>query len=256
MPVAAAAQVSMEVSPLRVDLKTKPGGKTTQAVTLVNHGKDAVRIRASVSDWYLSKDGTPQFGSDPTTATYSAGSWVRITPPEQIVQPGSNGVVRFTMEVPATIRDGGYRSSILFEFLPGGSDASGRGRDVVFKTRVATLVYVTIGTPKPAVELIDVQPLVKQGKPLSAVATLKNTGSVQVRTKGNLVVLDNAGTEVRRLALPDVPVLPQSERDVIVAISPPDEKQPLPPGNYRVEFRIDVGLPELLVGETTVTIGR
>jgi hypothetical protein len=54
--------------------------------------------------------------------------------------------------------------------------------------------------------------------------------------------------------VPDVPVLPESEREVAITLSPADAAQPLAPGEYRVEVKIDVGVPALLVGETTVTI--
>jgi hypothetical protein len=93
-PAAAArAQLSMEVSPLRVELKAGPGGTTTQAVTLTNTGKDPVRVRAQLSDWHLARDGAPQF-VEATDARYSATSWVRVAPPEQVIEPNRGATVR------------------------------------------------------------------------------------------------------------------------------------------------------------------
>ena len=57
----ASAQVSIEVSPLRVELKAQAGATTTQAITIVNTGAEPVRVRAELSDWFLSRDGSPQF---------------------------------------------------------------------------------------------------------------------------------------------------------------------------------------------------
>ena len=126
----------------------------------------------------------------------------------------------------------------------------------MFKGRVATVLYVTVGSPKPAVELVDVQQVdPSEGRPAAAVATLKNTGKVHVRIKGQVVVSNEAGVEVRRLPIPDVPVLPESERDVVVPLAEQGQ-EPLARGQYRVAFRIDLGLPELVVGETTVTVGK
>jgi hypothetical protein len=51
-------------------------------------------------------------------------------------------------------------------------------------------------------------------------------------------------------------VLPGSEREVVVALNDDAQPTPLPPGPYRLEIRVDVGLPEVLVGETTITIGQ
>jgi hypothetical protein len=254
VPASARAQVSVEVTPLRVELKTGPGGTYTQTVTLTNHDKNAVRIHARVDDWYLSKDGTPQFKLADTPMPHSAASWVRVNPAEVMAQPGATEVVRFTVTVPAGTAAGGYRAAIMFEFGPGGAEGV-ISKGVMFKSRVATLLYVTAGTPKPLVDLVDVQPRQTPGQPTVVVALLKNAGQVHTRTRGQMLIYDKAGTVVRRIAVPDVPVLPESERELVVAMAEQGQAS-LPAGEYRVELRIDVGLPALLVGETTVTIGR
>ncbi len=254
VPAAVRAQVSVEVTPLRVELKTGPGGNYTQSVTLTNHDKSPVRIHARVDDWYLSKDGTPQFQLADGTMKYSAASWVRVNPAEVVVQPGATEMVRFTTTAPAGTPEGGYRAAIMFELGPPGAEGV-LSKGVMFKSRVATLVYVTVGAPRPAIDLEDVQPRVKAPQPPVIVATLKNTGRVHVRTRGQMLISDPSGNVVRRIAVPDVPLLPESEREVVVALAE-EGQAPLPAGEYRVELRIDVGLPALLVGETTVTIGR
>lgn len=252
-PCGAAAQVSVEVSPLRVELKVAPGATYTQAVTLTNQGSAPVRIRARIEDWYLAKDGTPQFAPVTPGAPYSAAAWLRLAPPEQVVEPGKAGMVRFTTVVPADVPEAGYRSAILFEFTPPGGDLVGRGRDVVFRSRVATLVYVTVGDPPAAVDLIDLQVRRGQDRAADVVATLKNTSRANVRTKGTLVISTPTGQLVRKVEVPNVPVLPESERDVVVPTGGEDEP-PLPPGDYHLELRLDVGLPAVLVGETRMKI--
>jgi hypothetical protein len=255
VPAAAWAQVSVEVTPLRAEVKMAgPGGTYTQTVTLTNHDKSPVRIHASVEDYYLSKDGTPQFKPADGTMAYSAASWVRLNPVEQVLQPGAGGIVRFTVTAPAGTAPGGFRAAIMFELSPPGTEGV-VSKGVMFKSRVVTIAYITLGTPKPAIDLVDVQPREHAGKAPSVVVTLKNTGTVHVRTKGQLMIYDKAGTLVRRVLLPDVPVLPESEREINIAMAE-EGQAALPAGEYRVEVRIDIGLPELLVGETTVTIER
>jgi P pilus assembly chaperone PapD len=251
----AAAQIAVEVSPLRVELAASPGGVHTQAVTLTNQSDKPVRIRAHVEDWYLSKDGTPQFKAAGPAAWTSAAAWVRLAPPEQVVEPGQQGVVRFTTAVPAGTGEGGYRAAILFEFSPPGGDPVARGRDVVFQTRVATIVYITVGQPAIAVDLTNLTVRTVPGRPPDIVATLANTSRANVRTKGVLTIFDGAGTVVRQIEVPNVPVLPESERDVAIPTAG-ERDPPLPPGDYRVELKLDVGVRELLVGETRLTIAR
>jgi P pilus assembly chaperone PapD len=179
---------------------------------------------------------------------------VRVAPPEQVIAPGQQGTVRFTTTVPAGTTDGGYRSAILFEFGPPGGDPIARGRDVQFRSRVATTLYVTVGQPAPKVELTNLTARAVAGRPPEIVATLQNSSRANVRTKGVLTVYDKAGTVVRQIDVPNAPVLPESERDLAIPTAG-EREQPLAPGEYRVEVKIDVGLRELLVGETVLKVG-
>ncbi|MEI6669743.1 MAG: hypothetical protein WCP29_16460 [Acidobacteriota bacterium] len=252
-PARAQASLSIEVTPLRVELKLGPGAAHTQVVTLHNDGKKAVKIRARVDDWYLSKDGTPQFKAADAADALSAASWLRVNPPEQLVAAGGTALVRFTTTVPSGTRDGGYRCAVMFEFDPADADPVASSRDVMFRGRVATLLYATVGNPVPAVDLTDLQVRMPPGDVPSVVATLANTSRVHVRTKGTLSIFDATGKLVRQLPVPNVPVLPTSERDVNMPTSGENDPR-LPPGTYRVELRIDVGQPAMIVGETTLEI--
>ena len=127
----------------------------------------------------MSKDGTPQYRDAEGTMPFSASAWIRLNPVEQVVEPGKSGMVRFTVNIPAGTAPGGYRAAIMFDFAPPGTEGV-ISKGVLFKSRVATIVYVTVGSPKPAVDLVDVQPVVKAGQPARIAATLKNTGRVHV----------------------------------------------------------------------------
>jgi hypothetical protein len=250
----AGAQVSVEVSPLRVELQAGPGSATTQAVTLTNAGGEPVRIRATLSDWDLSHDGAPQFESARADGPFSATRWLRLAPPEVVLDPGKEAIVRFSLAVPAEAQPGGYRAGILFEFAPASGDPIVRAREVTFRSRVATLVYVNVGEPPLDAELVDLRHRLRGAETL-IVATLKNTSRRATRTKGTLTLLDGGGAFVRQVPVPDVPLLPESEREVAITIVG-EHLQPLPPGDYRVELRIDIGLAAVIVGETTLKVPR
>ena len=249
----ATAQISVEVSPLRVELTAGPGSTTTQAITISNAGKDAVRVRATATDWDLSRDGAPQFEGAVEGGPYSATSWIRVAPPELVIEPGKDATVRFSLSVPAGIQPGGYRTGILFEFGPVNANPAGRGREVMFKSRIATLIYISIGQPAMAGELTNL--LVRSaGAQTQVVATIKNSSRRYVRTRGSLILYDQAGRNVREIPMPDVPLLPESERDVAITVIDPERQLTVAPGDYKVEVRIDVSLPALLVGETTLKV--
>ena len=249
----ARAQGSLEVSPLRVELIAAPGSTATQAVSLTNTGKDPVRVRARLSDWDLSRDGAPQFEGVPEGGPFSATEWVRIAPPEQVIEAGKEGTVRFSVSTPATVQPGGYRTAILFEFLPASVDPRARGREVQFRSRIGTLVYVNVGEPPVSIDLTDLQVRRTQEQAL-VVATLRNTSRRTVRTKGTLTLSDAEGKTVSQGTVPDVPILPESEREV--AIEAFTASKPVPAGEYRVEVKLDVGMAALIVGETTIKVAK
>jgi len=248
----AAAQTSVEVTPLRLELKAAPGGTTTQAITVSNSGKEAVRVRVTISDWHLSRDGSPQF-VEAADQKHSASAWTRVAPPEIVVDAGKESMVRFTLAVPAGTAPAGYRTGILFEFGPAAGSPVPKPREVAFKSRIATLIYANVGEPAAAVELTDVRTRVLPDRPAQIIAVLKNTGQRSVRTRGTLTLYDKSNAVISRTVVPDVPVLPESEREVAIPAINPDTPRP-PPGEYRVEIKIDVGLPALIVGETTLKV--
>ena len=247
----ARAQVSVEVSPLRVEIQAGPGATSTQAVTLNNGGKETVRVRARISDWDLARDGSPQFEGVPEGGPFSAAAWVRVAPPELLIDPGKDGIIRFSLTVPPETAPAGYRVGILFEFVPPGETAARKGMQ--FRSRVATLIYVNVGEPPAAVELTDLSQRVTADR-TQLIAVLANTGKRTVRTKGTMTLHDAGGKPLKQIPVPDVPVLPQSEREVAIVAF--EAANPLAPGEYRVEVKIDVGMPELLVGETTLKVAR
>ena len=110
--------MSIEATPLRVEIQAQPGSSNTQAVTVTNPGQETVRVRATLSDWYLSRDGAPQFEAPAPERPFAASEWVRFAPPEFTLEPGMKGIVRFTVTVPAGVEPGGYRTGILFELTP------------------------------------------------------------------------------------------------------------------------------------------
>jgi P pilus assembly chaperone PapD len=248
----ARAQVSVEVSPLRVEIQAGPGATSTQAVTLNNGGTEPVRVRARLSDWDLARDGSPQFEGVPEGGPFSATGWVRVAPPELIIDPGKDGIVRFSLTVPVGTAPSGYRAGILFEFVPPGGEAVNK-KAMQFRSRIATLIYVNVGDPPAAVELTDLSQRVTAER-TQLIAVLANTGKRTVRTKGAMTIFDAGGKQLEQIPVPDVPVLPQSEREVAIAAF--EAAKPLPAGEYRVEVKIDVGMPALLVGETTLKVAR
>ncbi len=246
---------TVEVSPLRVELKMSAGATHTQAVTLRNDSRRAVHVRARVDEYSLSMDGTPQFTRVGAAEPFSAAGWLRLNPTEFTVDAGATVTVRVTAAVPKDAAEGGYRCGVMFEFDPPGTDPRQVAKDVMFRGRIATIYYVTVGKPVPAVSLTDLQVRQSPDGQLWVIAVLKNTSRAYVRTAGSLSISPEQGASLRKIDLPNVPLLPMSEREVRIPTAGPSDS-PLGPGQYRVEVRVDVGLPAVIVGETILEVGK
>lgn len=257
LPAAAAAQgsLSVEVSPLRVELKMAAKATHTQPVTLRNDSKAAVHARARVDEYWLSQDGTPQFKLATPGEPFSAASWVRANPSDFNIEAGKAVTVRVTTTVPADAREGSYRCAVMFEFDPPGADTRAARKDMQFRGRVATLVYATVGSPRTAIELDDLQVRPLPNAAPNVIVKLSNTGRGYVRTKGTMVITAADGRVVRELQVPNVPVLPESTRELAISTGGPQDA-PLEPGLYKIEVRIDVGQAALLVAETQIDLSR
>ena len=129
-----------------------------------NSGKEPVRVRARITDWDLARDGTPQFEGVPEGGPSSASGWIWIAPPELLIDPGKESIVRFNLTVPQEVEPAGYRTGILFEFLPPSSYPATKGREVQFRSRIASLIYVNVGAPPINVELTDLRHAHDQGE--------------------------------------------------------------------------------------------
>ena len=140
-----------------------------------------------------------------------------MAPPEQVIDPGKEATVRFSLSVPAAVQPGGYRTGVLFEFGSATANPVARGRQVMFKSRIATLIYVSVGQPTMSAELTDLT-VRTLGKQTQVVATVKNSSRRYVRTRGNLILFDASGRNVREVPVPDVPLLPESEREVAITV--------------------------------------
>lgn len=210
-PIAARADLSIDVSPVRFELKGQAGGEYTDAVQVTNVAEDPVRLRSYVEDWDMTMEGTPRFlpigGS-----RRSASNWIEASPSDFLLEPGQTEWVRFTIQVPSSLPDGAYYTALLLESMPLKEQRS-PARQVFVRGRVAAMIYVTIGAPRRAAEIASMSMVTKEGKRFVRLE-VRNTGDDVIRLAGQLECLAGQKTVAAPLELPDVPVLPGNRRRV------------------------------------------
>jgi P pilus assembly chaperone PapD len=240
------AEVSISVSPIRVEHLVKQGEKGTDMILVTNDGEASTRLKVSIEDWTLTKDGNPVFmkvGGN----LYSCAEWIRINPVDFRLAPGQTREVRYTLTVPQGIEDGGYRAAIIFETVPEVTPGE-KIKRVFLKGRIVTILYEVVGKPIPQGHANSLKTeLKKEG--IDFILSLQNTGKVHYRTKGTITVKDEKGEKAFEIEIPDVPVLTESEREIKVTYD-----KPIPKGQYTAIAVVDIGKKELIGAETTFSI--
>lgn len=210
-PIAARADLSIDVSPVRFELKGQSGGEYTDAVQVTNVADEPVRLRSYVEDWDMTMDGTPHFlpvgGS-----RRSASNWIQASPSDFLLEPGQTEWVRFTIQVPASLPDGAYYTALLLESMPLKEQRS-PARQVFVRGRVASMIYVTVGAPRRAAEIASMSMVTKGGQRFVRLE-VRNTGDDVIRLAGQLECLAGQKTVAAPLDLPDLPVLPGNRRRI------------------------------------------
>jgi P pilus assembly chaperone PapD len=205
------ADMSIDVSPIRVQVRLQAGDEYTNSVRVLNSGLEPIRLRSYLQDWTLDEAGTPIF-KQAGTEKRTASLWIEAAPSDFLLEPGETKYVRFTAKVPAGIPDGGYYGSLILESLP--LDRAVQGSMHMFvQGRVATMVYLTVGSPKRSAQITSLMP-VKKGDKRYVRLTVANTGDDVIRLAGDLAVLDKGNPKGAAVTLPDVPVLPGMRRIV------------------------------------------
>ncbi len=151
----AAAEGQFQVEPTRVDLSTQtPAG----AVTVTNHGTEALRLEAKAFHWSDDVDGVPQLVATPD---------VVIRPSILEIAPGGSKTVRVGTTAMSTATESTYR--VFLEELPNPKGQK-RGQITVL-TRIGVPVFIA---PKTA--SMTLVPTVKRDGD-KAIVTVKNTGT-------------------------------------------------------------------------------
>jgi P pilus assembly chaperone PapD len=242
------AELSIDVSPLRIEVRAQSGETHTNSITVQNSSDEPVRLRAYVEDWNLTEQGVPLFlpaGTQPR----SLAQWIDWAPGDFLLEPGEKEHVRFSIEIPDGTCDGGYYGCLLLESIPL-DRAEGPKRQVFIRGRVACMVYLSVGNPPRGAKITALSTIVRDQQTWLRLS-VRNIGEDHFRVNGEVSVL--AGGEAIRepLNLPNVPVLPGGLREIEIE---------LPIGALEKELiaQVAIDLPGLgrLLGECAVDLPR
>jgi P pilus assembly chaperone PapD len=246
----ARAQMSLMISPIRVEHQLKVGTDETNVIQVLNTGAEPTRVAVHVEDWAMDRKGDLSFstaGGDPG----SCAKWIQLNPTDFRLDPGQSRQVRYSISVPAEALEAGYRAAIVLEGLPRQEEGTAKKR-VNLRGRIVVMAYATVGSPEIRAQFQDLQ-VTAANKTLSFKLMLANQGDVHFRIKKSWITIKNSkGEEVSRVEVPDIPVLPGGTRELEFK----KEDLTLPKGSYMAEAVLDVGREDFLGRKSSFSVGR
>jgi len=202
---------SITLSPVAKNYEVKPGQIIHDTVTILNDGQTAYDFTIYGAPYSVSNGAyDPSFASvNPDADAYT---WLQFAKTTYHIEPRQTIKVPYTVQVKSDAAPGGHYGAIMAEVEPG-DDAGQLAR----KKRVASIVYATVaGDVKLAgsVTAIDV-PWYQSTTPLTASATVKNTGNTHFTSTVDYQVSDLLGRTVYQTK-GDYTVLPNTTRNIAV----------------------------------------
>jgi hypothetical protein len=232
------------ISPPRHELVAAAGETVVTTVTVLTTAPTDQQVAGETSDWTMDIAGGTAFLAT-GSVLHSAAGWIGLDADVFVLPARGSRDVRLSVAVPPDPGlDGTYHAMVFFTVVPPPSEARGVG--VITTTRVGLTVYVTVaGTERAGSELVDLYQA--DGREVRAV--IHNSGNTVMRLSGELQLRDEAGEVRHRLEVPDVPVMRESERELVFTL--PNEVEA---GFYVALALIQDSRGGLLVGELPLEV--
>ncbi|HEX7185278.1 MAG TPA: hypothetical protein VF756_25870 [Thermoanaerobaculia bacterium] len=220
-----------------IKIQAQPGEVVNRGFQLqLGPGQRPVHFKARVEDWWQSEDGSQSFYREPGTLSRSCGRWILLNPVETAVEPGGTLHIRVTTAVPQDAGSGGYWCVLTVDELPDPL-APLQGVGVRFLASISIGIFVEIAPVRRQAAITAVEISRPQAR-----ITVRNLGDAPLGVDGRIEFLKpGEQTPVASAAISRATVLlePVPTRVLTAELPGPVE---LPPGRYRVQVILDVGL--------------
>ncbi len=164
----------------------------------------------------------------------SCADWIGLSSTRLSLLPGESKEVSLRIAAPAGI-SGMYWCVVFVESAPTAENRA--GTQILSIYRTAVKVYVTApGTAELSGRIAGVQ--VAATDPLAVTVGFDCTGNTQLSVSGAIDVIDQTGTSVLSIPIPEFYVLPGAHRDILVSDS---SASCLATGVYQAVARLDFG---------------
>lgn len=160
-------------------------------LTLANRGTEPHSYRISFINQKMLENGQMVETDSPAENEGFAGQYLRYSPRQVTLSPGKPQTIRVMLRMSSDVKDGEYRSHLLFQQIP---DAAAPVRDIskdgdlgvsiTAKFGITIPVFVRVGELKAAADITDIQKIEQRDGKEVLGFTLNRQGTKTVR--GNL----------------------------------------------------------------------
>lgn len=208
-----AADVSMVVSPPRIDIEGKPGETYQKTVKVTNSSDKELILKAMTIDFIVQDDaGTPVKVSESASGRYLASPWFTLDRSELVIPPKGTEQLIVAVTVPADALPGGHYAGVFFE----PQLARGLKQTVSYtSTQVGSLFGITVAGDIKYDALIKdfhTQSNLAEYGPIHFTATVENQSDTHISPKSKIVIHDMLGRQLEEIKLDDLNVFPYTSR--------------------------------------------
>lgn len=206
---------AVSISPLNFELNGNPGDKLSNVVRIYNDLNSEINVKMEVQDFVAAGENGEVLIKEGENTSYSLAKWVTLLPETFTIPAQSSQMVEFTVRIPADAEPGGHYGSVLAT-ISGSSSGNGVGINM----KVGSLLLLDVaGQVSENLGVSDFQaPAFSENGPDSLSARFTNDGTVHLKPRGFVLVKNMFGTEVAKIDLPQLNVLPQSTRKVDIPL--------------------------------------
>ncbi len=182
--------VDVTISPVFLDLRVEPGVSISDKIKIRNNTRGDLSLTATVKK-LVSKDEKIDVLEPSALDEYI--SWVKFENPEIVIKPGEWGNINFTLDVPSDAAFG-YYYMVTFKKTQSPDVQDGQTA-LSGEVGVPLLVAVVKDGAVSSAQLLDFKPKnnINEYLPVEFVATLRNTGNVHIRPRGNIFIKKESG---------------------------------------------------------------
>jgi len=239
----AISQISfaLRISQLGFDLNVPQGERKEFSLRVGSDEAGVTIFNVSLIDWNRNLKGENQW-FEKNTLPRSCANWISISSTQFQLKKGEVKEINFVIDVPQDAK-GTHWAAIYIKPSPVSPSQEGTAIQAYIEFKVK-IHETPAGTEEKkgkvtGIELLEINPLKMN-------IIFQNTGNVHLRPQGKIEITDTTGKTVKKILIPEFPILPGAGRLLEVK---EEKSEPLPPGQYLALGIIDYGGDVLVAGQ-------